>query len=63
MPQVLVKGGTIFGADLAEKGKNHYVLAGCMVSTGFDFQDFKLHNEKNLLKRFPLHAEVIKKLT
>ena len=47
-PQILFPAGTIFGAEVIEK--NSYCLFGCMVSPGFDFNDFKLFSFNELKK-------------
>ena len=39
-----------------------FILAGCTVSPGFDFQDFELADKTTLLKQFPDQAELIRRL-
>lgn len=60
-PQVLVPKGLIFGSTVTDP--NSYSLVSCAVAPGFDFQDFKLYSEEELLARFPDHKEIIKRLT
>ncbi|MDW0111281.1 cupin domain-containing protein [Sporosarcina aquimarina] len=60
-PQLVVPAGTIFGSSMA--GEGGYSLVGCMVSPGFDFKDFKLFSEEELLNQFPEHAMIIEKMT
>lgn len=60
-PQLLVPAGTIFGSSMIESGD--YALVGCMVAPGFDFKDFKLFTEDELVAQFPQHTEIIKKMT
>lgn len=60
-PQLVVSAGTIFGSSMT--GESGYSLVGCMVSPGFDFKDFKLFSEDELIKRFPEHAMIIEKMT
>ncbi|MEC2158242.1 cupin domain-containing protein [Virgibacillus halodenitrificans] len=60
IPQVVVPKGTIFGSSVKEK--HTYSLVGCMVSPGFDFQDFELFTQDQLLSNYPHHKEIIKKL-
>lgn len=57
--QATVPANTIFGSTC----EGDYSLVGCMVSPGFDFNDFELFTTSNLLLKHPNHAEVIKKLT
>lgn len=40
-----------------------YSLVGCVVSPGFDFLDFELATQANLLKQYPQHKDLIIKLT
>jgi len=59
-PQVLVEKGCIFASTVDED--NTYSLVGCMVSPGFDFADFKLFSQKELLEQYPQHEQTIKRL-
>ena len=59
-PQVLISSGFIFGAEPANK--NSFSLVSCMVSPGFDFRDFTLLKELELLDMYPGHANIIRKL-
>lgn len=58
-PQVLVPAGSIFGS-YSDQG---YALVGCMVSYGFNFDDFELFKRTELLNAYPEHEEIIRKLT
>lgn len=60
MPQVIVPKNSIFGSSVIEKGT--FSLVGCMVSPGFDFEDFELFTQEELLVPYPQHEEIIKKL-
>ncbi len=60
-PQVLVSANTIFGAEPLLN--DSFSLVSCMVSPGFDFRDFILFGEKELLERYPEYSEIIKKLS
>ena len=59
--QALVPKGTIFGSTV--NNENSYSMVGCVVSPGFDFNDFKLFNNEELLQEFPQHQSIINKLT
>ena len=59
-PQVLIPKGTIFGAVMDGTG---YSLAGCMVSPGFEFGDFELLERDELIRNYPQHELIIKRLT
>lgn len=60
-PQLIVPAGSIFGS-FVESGKGTS-LVGCMVSFGFDFEDFTLFTREELLSSFPKHSKIIEKLT
>ena len=59
--QALVPKGTIFGSTVDVK--NTFSMVGCTVSPGFDFKDFKLFNQQELLDLHPQHQSIIEKLT
>ena len=40
-----------------------FVLTGCTVSPGFDFKDFEMAKQIELLQQFPQHAMIIQQLT
>ncbi|MEH7503149.1 cupin domain-containing protein [Neobacillus drentensis] len=60
VPQILVKKNSIFGSSVMEK--DTCSLVGCMVSPGFEFRDFELFTQKELLEKYPQHQEIIMKL-
>jgi len=60
-PQVIIPANCWFGAKVNES--NSYVLTGCTVAPGFDFQDFELGKRTDLLKEFPQHSSIIEMLT
>jgi uncharacterized protein len=60
VPQVLVKKNSIFGSSVSEK--DTFSLVGCMVSPGFEFQDFELFTQEELMKFYPKYKEIIMKL-
>jgi predicted cupin superfamily sugar epimerase len=51
--------GWIFGSYVNEG----FALVSCAVSPGFTYEDFKLFDQNELLKKYPEHKEWIKKLT
>ena len=60
-PQFVVPKGVWFASEVADGGS--YGLVGCTVSPGFDFDDFELADREKLLKDYPAHSEVIKRLS
>jgi uncharacterized protein len=60
VPQFLVPKNSIFGSSVMEEGT--FSLVGCMVSPGFDFEDFELFSQDELLEVYPQHEDIIEKL-
>ena len=59
-PQIAIAGGHIFGAELSAGGE--FCLVSCMVSPGFDYRDFEMFSEAELIEKYPQHQAVIKRL-
>jgi predicted cupin superfamily sugar epimerase len=59
--QAVVPAGCWFGAEVA--GSESYSLVGCTVAPGFDFADFEMGVGTQLLRTYPAHAEVVRRLT
>ncbi len=55
-PQHVIPAGDIFGSSV-ESG---YALVSCTVVPGFDFSDFKLFRQDELLEKFPEHEDIIR---
>jgi hypothetical protein len=60
-PQVIVPAGYYFAAEVNDKSA--YVLCGCTVAPGFDFEDFEMPKRDRLIKMFPQHETIITKVT
>lgn len=60
-PQIIIPAGTIFGAEVVRE--NSYTLLSCMVSPGFELNDFKLFTRKELLERYTQYSDIINKLS
>jgi len=58
--QCVVAANTIFGSEVVEK--NGWALVSCVEAPGFDFKEFELLEQADLLEAFPEHASIIKKL-
>lgn len=61
MPQIIVPRNSIFGSSVSEGGT--FSLVGCMVAPGFDYEDFELFTQDELLNKYPEHASIIRKLS
>lgn len=58
--QFVVPAGFWFASEPAPE--TSFALVGCTVAPGFDFKDFEMADKNQLLKLFPQHASVIKRL-
>jgi predicted cupin superfamily sugar epimerase len=59
--QSVVKSGSWLAASVDDV--TSYSLVGCIVSPGFDYQDWKLGDIESLVKLFPQHRSTIEKYT
>lgn len=60
-PQCMVPAGAWFGVTVDEQ--DHFALCGCTVSPGFDFEDFEMGDQDQMIQTFPEHEVIIQKLT
>jgi uncharacterized protein len=60
VPQALVPKNSIFGSSIMDE--DTFSLVGCMVSPGFEFKDFELFTQEDLLSKYPSCKDVIMKL-
>lgn len=60
LPQQKVNENMIFGSTV--EGESGYALVSCIVTPGFDFADFKLYSNKELLEKYEQFKEIIQKL-
>ena len=60
--QYVVPKGTIFGSSVESTESDAYSLVSCMVSPGFEYKDFELFTQAELLKDYPNHEAIIRKL-
>ena len=59
--QLTIEKQSWFAAEL-ENNKS-FALFGCTVSPGFDFDDFEMGRRDELIKKFPQHSALMKRLT
>jgi hypothetical protein len=59
--QVVVEAGCWFAATVHDASS--YSLAGCTVAPGFSYDDYELARCEDLTARYPLHADLIRRLT
>ncbi len=60
-PYAVVPHGCWFGGSVDEP--ETFVLVGCVVAPGFDFEDFELGDRQELTNRYPQHQKLIERLT
>lgn len=63
--QYTVPDGAIFGSSVKSGGADGqagYSLVSCIVSPGFDYRDFELFTQADLMKVCPQHEAVIKQM-
>jgi predicted cupin superfamily sugar epimerase len=58
--QAWVPAGHWFGASLTQGG---WALVGCTVAPGFEFIDFEMRDQEELLDMFPRSQDVVRRLT
>jgi predicted cupin superfamily sugar epimerase len=59
--QAVVPAGHWFASHVASwKG---WALVGCTVAPGFEFEDFEIGKREELVKEYPEHADIIRRLT
>jgi len=58
--QAIVPKNVIFGSSIESSGE--FALVSCMVSPGFDYQDFELFTKEQLNVLYPEHREIIARL-
>jgi uncharacterized protein len=64
-PQLHIPRGTWFGATLDHSDAAEaagFVLVGCTVAPGFDFDDFEVAEREPILRGYPQHADVLSRL-
>jgi len=59
--QYLVESGQYFAAEVRDKSS--FALVGCTVSPGFEYEDFDMPGREELIKKYPLHSDIIIRLS
>lgn len=59
---VCIPANTWFCAELDRHTESVFSLVSCMVSPGFDFEDFELGNREDLVTIYPQHRDIICRL-
>jgi uncharacterized protein len=59
--QIVIPANCWFGAKV--DNENSYVLAGCTVAPGFDFDDFEMGRRDHLMELYPGQRDIVSILT
>jgi predicted cupin superfamily sugar epimerase len=59
--QAVIRAGCWFASHVADW--NSFVVVGCTVAPGFDFEDFEMGRRAELGAQYPQHRELIQRLT
>jgi uncharacterized protein len=59
--QTMIRAGSWFASIPAEESE--YTLVGCTVAPGFDFADFELADQADLINQYPQYSDLIRSLT
>jgi uncharacterized protein len=61
VPQAVVPAGCWFASHVADW--KSFAVVGCTVAPGFDFEDFEMGKQAELVAQYPQHRDVIERLT
>lgn len=62
-PQSVVRGGAWQAAMPLLGGEHGYTLCGCTVAPGFEFAEFEMPSQRELLALLPDHADLVRRLS
>lgn len=57
-----VKRNVIFGSSIDSDCDNDYSIVSCVVSPAFHYEDFEVFTQDELIKQYPHHRNIIKKM-
>ena len=60
--QFTVPAGVIFGSTVESNHEEDFAIVSCSVTPGFEYEDFKLYTQEELVEKFPEHAQIIRRL-
>ena len=60
--QFTVPAGVIFGSTIESRNAEDFAIVSCSVTPGFEYEDFKLYTQDELLEKFPNHEQIIRRL-
>lgn len=60
--QFTVPKGVIFGSSIASDNPDDFSVVSCSVTPGFEYDDFELFTQQDLLNLYPQHQDIIEQL-
>ena len=57
-----VPAGVIFGSTIESDNEEDFAIVSCSVTPGFEYEDFKLYTQEELLEKYPKHEGIIRRL-
>ena len=60
--QFTVPAGVVFGSTIESDNEEDFAIVSCSVTPGFEYEDFELYTQDELLEKYPEHEEIICRL-
>ena len=60
--QFTVPAGVVFGSTIESDNEKDFSIVSCSVTPGFEYEDFILYTQDELLEKYPEHEEIIRRL-
>ena len=60
--QFTVPAGVAFGSTIESDNQEDFAIVSCSVTPGFEYEDFELYTQNELLEKYPEHEEIIRRL-
>lgn len=60
--QFTVPAGVVFGSTIESDNEEDFAIVSCSVIPGFEYEDFILYTQDELLEKYAEHEEIIRRL-
>ncbi|OFS99838.1 cupin domain-containing protein [Granulicatella sp. HMSC31F03] len=60
--QFTVPAGVVFGSTIESDNEEDFAIVSCSVTPGFEYEDFILYTQDELLENYAEHEEIIRRL-
>ena len=60
--QFTVPAGVVFGSTIESDNEEDFAIVSCSVTPGFEYEDFILYTQVELLEKYAEHEEIIRRL-